>query len=227
MPLVDQEGHGNDEPPDVRFAIDDDDDVGGAYDAGDGDDNGQSSIRQQEEQERQPLHPQGRSSQDGWSGHVPAEEEASYKYPPAAPPPSYREATGKSLITHHVSKLCSSVSLPDLSILQRGISRIWIIICRFWPTSRFAQVGLFMMGLWLLVIVSGPVFDDAGPRAGAGYPWAGIDKVSNLQHVCDAHHLLLTPLTLLSLQLRPISCQRMGLDRFQAMGISLHTQTGR
>jgi hypothetical protein len=39
-------------------------------------------------------------------------------------------------------------------------------------------MGFFMAGLWLLVIVSGPAFDEAGPRAGAGYPWAGVDNLS-------------------------------------------------
>lgn len=148
VPLLDRQGEAHEEQPDGRFAIDDEI---GAYN-----EHGESS---------RPL--------EGAS----ASPEA-YKYPPNAQPPSYREATGKSAISVHVSQLCSSVSSPDFSFVRQGLSQAWIFICRFWPTSRFAQVGLFMAGLWLLVILSGPVFDDAGPHAGAGYPWAGIDQVS-------------------------------------------------
>ena len=114
----------------------------------------------------------------GTSSERPTADQAEYpKYPPSAPPPSYRQATGKS----HASVVCARVfsidTLPDFSVLTRAGSKVWIFICRFWPTSRFAQVGFFMLGLWLLVIVSGPAFEDAGPRAGAGYPWAGLKEV--------------------------------------------------
>jgi hypothetical protein len=107
-----------------------------------------------------------------------SEEHNAHKYPPAAPPPSYKEATGKSALSLKVSQLLSSLSAPDLSVFQKALSKIWIFICRFWPTSRFAQVGMFMAGLWLLIIVSGPAFDDAGPRAGAGYPWVGVQQLT-------------------------------------------------
>lgn len=112
----------------------------------------------------------------GESSHQSAENNA-HKYPPAAPPPSYKEATGRSALSLKVSQLFSSFSAPDLSVFQHALSRVWIFLCRFWPTSRFAQVGMFMAGLWLLIIVSGPAFDDAGPRAGAGYPWVGVQQL--------------------------------------------------
>lgn len=102
------------------------------------------------------------------------------KYPPSASPPSYREATGKSIISVICSRIFAPDSMPDFSFIRRGGSKVWILICRFWPTSRFAQVGFFMLGLWLLVIVSGPAFEDAGPRAGAGYPWSSIQEVSKI-----------------------------------------------
>lgn len=102
-----------------------------------------------------------------------------YPYPPSAPP-SYREATGTSLLSAIFSRLFSPDSLPDVSFIKRGGSKVWVFICRFWPTSRFAQVGFFMLGLWLLVIVSGPAFEEAGPRAGSGYAWSGIQEVSKL-----------------------------------------------
>lgn len=101
------------------------------------------------------------------------------KYPPSAPPPSYREATGKSLLSLVYSRVFTPDSMPDFSFLQRGLSKVWMFLCRFWPTSRFAQVGFFMLGLWLLVIVSGPAFEDAGPRAGAGYPWSSLQELAN------------------------------------------------
>ncbi|PWN38246.1 uncharacterized protein FA14DRAFT_188258 [Meira miltonrushii] len=107
-----------------------------------------------------------------------SDERNAHKYPPAAPPPSYKEATGKSALSLKVSQLFSALSAPDLSILQHALYKIWSFICRFWPTSRFAQVGMFMAGLWLLIIVSGPAFDEAGPRAGAGYPWVGVQQLS-------------------------------------------------
>lgn len=105
------------------------------------------------------------------------ESPGSPKYPPSAPPPTYREATGTSLASLLFSKFLSTISLPDLSFVSRFGSRVWVFICRFWPTSRFAQVGFFMLGLWLLVIVSGPAFEDAGPRAGSGY-WGNFEEVS-------------------------------------------------
>ncbi|UZJ51377.1 hypothetical protein CBS101457_000697 [Exobasidium rhododendri] len=106
----------------------------------------------------------------------PLDSPDSPKYPPSAPPPTYREATGKSLISLLFTKLSSSISLPDLSFIKRFGSNIWTFICRFWPTSRFAQVGFFMLGLWVLVIVSGPAFEDAGPRAGGIYPWGQVEE---------------------------------------------------
>jgi hypothetical protein len=105
------------------------------------------------------------------------------KYPPSAPPPTYREATGTSLFSLIFSRIFSSVSVPDFSFIRRGGSSIWSFICRFWPTSRFAQLGFFMMGLWVLVIVSGPAFEDAGPRAGAGYGWGQFEEVSAVAEV--------------------------------------------
>jgi hypothetical protein len=100
------------------------------------------------------------------------------KYPPSAPPPTYREATGKSIFSLLVPSFLSSVSTPDFSFVKRFGSNIWVFMCRFWPTSRFAQVGFFMVGIWLLVIVSGPAFEDAGPRAGSVYPWGQVEEVS-------------------------------------------------
>lgn len=92
-------------------------------------------------------------------------EEDSNKYPPSAPPPSYREATGTSRFKSLLQSLPIDSFLEGLKSFSR---RAWIIICRFWPTSRFAQVGVFLVGLWILVIVSGPAFDDV---AGAGRPF--------------------------------------------------------
>jgi len=99
------------------------------------------------------------------------------KYPPSAPPPTYREATGTSLVSLIFSRMFSQVSIPDFSFVKRFGSNVWSFICRFWPTSRFAQVGFFMIGLWILVIVSGPAFEDAGPRAGSSYPWGKVEEV--------------------------------------------------
>lgn len=144
VPLLSHNSEGYEEPPDTRFAIDE-----------------------------ETAEAQGQSDNQQGSPGSPK-----YPYPPSAPPPSYREATGKSFISYVCSRLFSPDSMPDISFLKRGGSAVWLFICRFWPTSRFAQVGFFMLGLWLLVIVSGPAFEEAGPRAGAGYPWSGMQEVS-------------------------------------------------
>jgi hypothetical protein len=143
VPLLSQQNEGYEEPPDTRFAIDEE--TAEAQEA-----QGQSDPQQQ----APPDSPK-------------------YDYPP-----SYREATGKSLISDVFSRLFSADTMPDMSFLMRGSSKVWLFICKFWPTSRFAQVGFFMLGLWLLVIVSGPAFEEAGSRAGSGYPWSGMQEVS-------------------------------------------------
>lgn len=151
VPLLSQQGEAYEEPPDHRFAIDE-----------------------------ETAEAQGASN-----GQTDAPDSPKYPYPPSAPP-SYREATGKSFVSIIFSRLFSSDSLPDVSFLKRGGSKVWLFICRFWPTSRFAQVGFFMLGLWLLVIVSGPAFEDAGPRAGSGYAWSGIQEVRS--NVCKGEN---------------------------------------
>lgn len=150
VPLLNQQGDAQDEAPDVRFAIDEETGEYSADNTVGGEDEHSSSSQRHN----------------------------SHKYPPSAPPPSYREATGKSLVTHHVANLCSQVSSPDLTLVRTAASWTWTKVCRYWPTSRFAQVAIFMVGLWVLVIVSGPAFEDPGPHSGGGYPWAGIDQFS-------------------------------------------------
>lgn len=128
--------------PDRRFAIDDE----------------EYAQEEEETHETSRLAP-------GTDHRAGAEEEEANKYPPSAPPPSYREATGTSRFKSLLQSLPFDSAIDSLRTFSR---RAWILICRFWPTSRFAQVGVFLVGLWILVIVSGPAFDDA---AGAGRPF--------------------------------------------------------
>lgn len=79
------------------------------------------------------------------------------KYPPrdaTSLPPSYRDAvytrdpwykSEVALSMQHYGRIC-------LGGVGRGVAR-------YWPTSRFAQAGFFIVGLWLIVLVTGPTFD--------------------------------------------------------------------
>lgn len=81
------------------------------------------------------------------------------KYPPTSPsslPPSYREAiyvkdpwyrSEVALSLQHYGRIC----FGSLAALLR----------QYWPTSRFAQAGFFIVGLWIIVIVSGPTWDKS------------------------------------------------------------------
>lgn len=99
-------------------------------------------------------------------------EGAQYKYPPSSLPPSYRDAIYSSgrdpwyksevaLSVQHYGRACLSSLMPLLK--------------RYWPTSRFAQAGFFIIGLWLIVIASGPTWDQS-----TGIKWGkSVDEVSD------------------------------------------------
>lgn len=90
-------------------------------------------------------------------------EEGGAKYPPPSSlPPSYNEATHRSDPWYK----------SEVALSLHHYGRIWLggsasFIRRYWPTSRFAQAGFFIVGLWILVIVSGPTWDGTG-RLGMG-----------------------------------------------------------
>ncbi|CAO1637068.1 unnamed protein product [Sympodiomycopsis kandeliae] len=85
----------------------------------------------------------------------------SSKYPPttATPdslPPSYRQAVYKkdpwyksevALSLQHYGRIC--------------FSSVAMLFAKYWPTSRFAQAGFFIVGLWIIVIVTGPTWDKS------------------------------------------------------------------
>ena len=86
------------------------------------------------------------------------------KYPPLphSLPPSYREAVYKKDPWYK--------SEVALSLQHYGLicfSGLGTFFRRYWPTSRFAQAGFFIVGLWIIVIVTGPTWDKSA-RLGWG-----------------------------------------------------------
>lgn len=78
------------------------------------------------------------------------------KYPPNSLPPSYRDAVYASDPWY---KSEVALSLRHYAMICFG--SIATVVRRYWPTSRFAQAGFFIAGLWVIVIVTGPTWDKS------------------------------------------------------------------
>ncbi|CAO1617367.1 unnamed protein product [Parajaminaea phylloscopi] len=95
---------------------------------------------------------------------------ASNKYPPSLPP-SYGEATNARDPWYK-----SEFALSLWHYLCIAGSKIASLVARYWPTSRFAQAGFFIAGLWIIVIVTGPTWDKS-----ARLSWSkGFDSATSL-----------------------------------------------
>lgn len=80
-------------------------------------------------------------------------ETSGAKYPPTLPP-SYREVM---YVDDPWYK--SELALSFRHYLNIALSGIATVIRRYWPTSRFAQAGFFIVGLWMVVIITGSNWD--------------------------------------------------------------------
>lgn len=112
------------------------------------------------------------------------EEAASPKYPPL--PPSYDDtlkidAQSKSkwnparwftlsrTTKEHIQACLPRTSSGDLLTWSSAASGCYTGVTRCWPTNRFTQAGIFIFGLWLLVLFTGPsLYQAPGSEGGTG-----------------------------------------------------------
>ncbi|PWN47111.1 hypothetical protein IE53DRAFT_390752 [Violaceomyces palustris] len=132
------------------------------------------------------------------------DEEDPHKYPPL--PPSYDEAilhsapnsswnsvsswftlsrTTREHLQGCLPHLRRSTNHADAATLSERFTKLYRNLLRYLPTSRFAQASVFIFGLWILVILTGPGFYDGSAGNGAGgyssnYDYASIPDVAPL-----------------------------------------------
>lgn len=113
------------------------------------------------------------------------EEAASPKYPPL--PPSYDDTLKIDAQSHlsrwnparwftlsrttreHIQACLPRTSSGNLLTWSTAASGCYVGVTRCWPTNRFAQASIFIIGLWLIVLFTGPSFYQApGSNAGNG-----------------------------------------------------------
>ncbi len=121
---------------------------------------------------------------DSLAEEQPAADVSSPKYPPL--PPSYddtirTDARSKSrwnpaawfsisrTTKEHIQACFPRTSDGDLLTFSTAFSGCYKGVMRCWPSNRFAQASVFIVGLWILVLFTGPsLTQDYSENPGAG-----------------------------------------------------------
>ena len=121
---------------------------------------------------------------DSLAEEQPAANTSSPKYPPL--PPSYDDTIRVDARSHsrwnpaawfsisrttkeHIQACFPRTSSGDLLTFNTAFSGCYKGAMRCWPSNRFAQASVFIIGLWILVLFTGPsITQSAADNIGAG-----------------------------------------------------------
>lgn len=126
---------------------------------------------------------------DSLAEEQPATDTSSPKYPPL--PPSYDDTirvdarsqsrwnpaawfTISRTTKEHIQACFPRTSSGELLTFSTAFSGCYKGAMRCWPTNRFAQASVFIVGLWILVLFTGPSFNQSiedNPGAGLHQDW--------------------------------------------------------
>ncbi|ETS60595.1 hypothetical protein PaG_05452 [Moesziomyces aphidis] len=120
---------------------------------------------------------------DNLAEEQPALDPASPKYPPL--PPSYDDTirvdarsrtrwnpaawfTLSRTTKEHIQACLPRTSSGDLLTFSSAFSGCYSVAMRCWPSNRFAQASAFIIGLWILVLFTGPSLSQSPDNIGSG-----------------------------------------------------------